>query len=599
MAGNDGEKKFWLPKIDFNKRKITKQMHKVEGATIKHTHKFIIKRWSSVRESQRSIFLWVLAMGILIAATGLQLMWFQQSYKESAPANDGTYVEAVLGPIDTLNPLFASSSAEQSVNELMFSHIFEYDKTGHLGYDLATNITINDTKTIYTVNILSNVKWHDGANLTANDIAFTIGLIKNPNIHSNITGWKDVAVKVINDTTIEFSLQSVYAAFEHLLTFPILPEHLLGNVAPNNILENEFSQNPVGSGPFKLRFIQDVNTKSSHKIIYMAKNEEYYNGSGNLSRFQLNVYNTNDEIIKALSNNEVNAAADLYPADLDSVNKKRYNVSSDSIQSGVYAIINLKSEILKDVTLRQALRLATNTKAIRDELTSSNLELDLPFVNGQLTGDIPKAPAFDLDSAKQILTDNGWVLNSDGIRQKDGKDLKISVVAIKNSEFERVLEILTGQWRSLGVTVETKVVDINDTSKNVIQTILQPRNFDVLLYQLNIGADPDVYVYWHSSQASLQGFNFSNYSNPISDDALLSARTRLEPELRNAKYITFAKQWLEDIPAIGLYQSSMQYVHSKNVNSFTNEPTVLVSPIDRYADISTWSVGTRSVYKTP
>ena len=169
---------------------------------------------------------------------------------------------------------------------------------------------------------------------------------------------------------------------------------------------------------------------------------------------------------------------------------------------------------------------------------------------------------------------------------------------MKDSEFERVVEILSSQWRALGITIDVQVLDPTDVAQNVVQNILQPRNYDVLLYQLNIGADPDVYAYWHSSQAVPQGSNFSNYSNAISDDALSSARSRIEPALRNAKYITFAKQWLSDVPAIGIYQSTSQYVNSVKVNSF-NSSNILISPIDRYSDILNWSAGSRGVYKTP
>jgi peptide/nickel transport system substrate-binding protein len=146
--------------------------------------------------------------------------------------------------------------------------------------------------------------------------------------------------------------------------------------------------------------------------------------------------------------------------------------------------------------------------------------------------------------------------------------------------------------------VETHVIDPSDTSQNFVQNILQPRNFDVLLYRLNIGADPDVYAYWHSSQAVSQGLNFSNYSNIISDDALASAHVRVEANLRNAKYITFAKQWLSDVPAIGLYQSTAQYVYRTNVNA-VGRSDVLVSAVDRYDNVLDWSIGTRTVYKTP
>jgi peptide/nickel transport system substrate-binding protein len=231
-------------------------------------------------------------------------------------------------------------------------------------------------------------------------------------------------------------------------------------------------------------------------------------------------------------------------------------------------------------------------------VASKTLELDLPFTNGQLKGDVPKAPAFNRVEAEKLLDAQGWILGKGNIRKKDGRELRLSVVAIKNTEFERVLEKLAGSWRSIGITVDTKLIDSSDATQSEVQSVLQTRNYDVLLYQLDIGADPDVYAYWHSTQSTSQGLNFANYANSISDDALSSARTRVEPELRNAKYITFAKQWILDVPAIGLYQPTAQYVSSNMVTSFDASNT-FVSSIDRYSDVLDWSVGTRNVYKTP
>jgi peptide/nickel transport system substrate-binding protein len=459
-------------------------------------------------------------------------------------------------------------------------------------------VSIDSTHTKYTVNIRPDAKWQDGVKLTTKDIAFTVGIMKNPSARTSYSGWSDVSVRLVNDTTLVFTLSSTYAAFEDILTFPIVPEHILKDVAPSNIRENTFSQNPVGSGPFALTLVQDVDSKSNRKVIYMARNDDYYGGKADLARFQLHVFESNDAIVNALAQNEVNAAADLLPTDINRVDSNRYVIISKPIQSGVYAIINMRSSLLKDNNIRAALRLATNTKAIRDKLPATTPVLYLPFTNGQLTGNVPPAPRFDLAKAQKLLDSIGWKLNGKGVRQKAGKELKISVVTMKDGEFERVLEILAGQWRSLGVSVDTKVVDPNDVSQNVAQSVLQPRNYDVLLYRLNIGADPDVYAYWHSSQTGSGGSNFSNYSNVISDDALSSARSRTEPALRNAKYITFAKQWLKDIPAIGLYQSTMQYVYNKKINSLSDKVD-LISPVDRYSDVMEWSVGSRNVYKTP
>jgi len=84
----------------------------------------------------------------------------------------------------------------------------------------------------------------------------------------------------------------------------------------------------------------------------------------------------------------------------------------------------------------------------------------------------------------------------------------------------------------------------------------------------------------------------------MSDDALTSARTRIEPNLRNAKYVTFAKQWMLDAPAIGLFQATTQYVYSKSVHAIPAK-VVMVSATDRYADVLYWTVGDRLVERTP
>jgi len=598
MADDYRGKWQWLPKLTLNRKSISKRLHKAETATVRHAHKFIIKRWSNVREVQTMVMMWIIVMGLLILATGFQLMWFQKNYLTTTGAKDGTYAEAVLGPINTLNPILASTSAEQSASYLMFSSLLRYDKTGHLNNDLATSIKSDPSNTIYTVSIRPDAKWQDGVSLTATDIAFTVGLMKNPSVRSTISGWTNISVKVIDNFTVEFTLPTVYAAFEHVLTFPVLPEHLLGNVAPSNIRENNFSQNPIGSGIFKFRFIQKTAVNSDRKIVYMARNDQYYGSTAKLSKFQLNTYDTTDEIINALSSNEVNAAADLSPIDIKRVDSASYKKSVKPVQSGVYAILNTKSLLLNDIFIRRALQLATNTSDIRSGLPSDTPSLDLPFTSGQLTGDVPKAPQFNLDAAKALLDSDGWIIGDNNIRQKNGQQLKLAVVTTKDNEFESVLDKLSEQWLAAGILVETQVIDPNDSSQNFVQNTLQPRSFDVLLYRLNIGADPDVYAYWHSSQATAQGLNFSNYSNIISDDVLASARARVEPALRNAKYLTFAKQWLSDVPAIGLYQSTAQYVYRRNVSA-VNSNDAMVSATDRYSDILNWSIGIRTVYKTP
>ena len=585
-----------LPKESFNKKALRKRMRKVEGTAVRHAHKFVVKRWSSLRNARRKITIWVLAIGIIIGAAGMQAVWYQGGYRTTAAATEGTYAEAVLGPVNTLNPLLASTSAEQSASKLIFSSLLRYDDTGHINNDLATNVSISSDRKVYTVSIRPDALWQDGQPVTANDVVFTVGLLKNPAVHSTISGWDNIQVVATDKTTVQFTLPAPYAAFAQALTFPVVPEHLLRDVAPASIAESSFSSHPVGSGPFSFQFLQDEPGNANEKNIHLVRNAHYYGGVAKIDRFQLNAYASSDNILHALSTTEVNAATDIPMTLIHKVNHKHYNVETKPINSGVYALFNMQSTMLKDHAVRQALQLATNTSAIRKGLGNVP-RLDLPFVNGQLTGDVPQASNYDLTTAKKLLDDDGWKLDG-SVRKKDGQALQLSVVTTKDSDLQYTLQTLVNQWQQLGITLTTTVVDPNDVAQNFVQSVLQPRAYDVLVYPLTIGGDPDVFAYWHSSQATANGFNFSNYSNPISDDALSTARARLEPDVRNTKYLIFARQWLSDIPAVGLYQSTINYVSSKTISGLPANSTV-VGATDRYADVLYWSVGTRNVYQTP
>lgn len=585
--------------LNFDSKKLSRRMKKAEGATVRHARKFIVTRLDNVRSVRRHIIEWLLLVGVMIMAVGAQFVWFQDSYTTTAAAAGGTYAEATLGGIDTLNPLYASTDSEIAASRLLFSSLYTYDATGHLHGDLAQSMSVDPTSTVYTIKLRPHVLWHDGTELTAQDVAFTVNLIKDPETRSPLRiNWRDITVKAIDDATVQFKLPAVYAAFPNALTFSVLPAHLLNQVTPAAIRENEFSRAPVGSGPFSFSLLQTLDSSQQRYVVRLNANTKYYEGAPLVSRFELHTYNTQEAIVQALRSGEVTAASGLGGSEVAQVDAQNYYIYTKPVNSGVYALFNTTSPILQDQKVRQALELATDTSAIRKSLPVVVPSLDLPFINGQVTGaDVPHPLPPNAAQAGQLLDADGWVLQGDR-RVKAGQPLTLTVVTTKDSQYEKALETVAGQWRKLGVVVNTTVVDTSDPTSNFVQSVLQPRSYDVLLYELFIGADPDVYAYWHSSQVGASGYNFSNYSNPVADDALASARARTEPTLRNAKYKLFAKQWVADVPAIGLYQPVAMYVASKHVTSI-DPAAIFVSSYDRYANVLDWSVNQKSVYKTP
>ncbi|MEO7904570.1 MAG: peptide ABC transporter substrate-binding protein [Candidatus Saccharimonadales bacterium] len=600
------QKRGWkqFQKLSFDSKRFSKRVKKAETATVRHARKFIVGRLDNIRSVRRQIVGWLVLVGCMLALVGVQMSWFQGGYETTTAAAGGTYAEASLGPIVTLNPLFATTSAEISASRLLFSSLYAYDETGHLRGDVAKTMSIDEQGRVYTITLRDGARWHDGVKLDAADIAFTIGLMKDPATRSSSTlraAWQDVGVETLDDATIRFTLPIGYAkaTFRHALTFAILPEHILGEVDPSAVRENVFSRGPVGSGPFQFRLLQTIDDKKQQKVVNLAAFDDYFRGTPLIRRFEIHSYADQDSIVTALRAGEVNAAADLQSVGVEQVKSEDFKVIARPVQSGVYALLNIDSPILRDKLVRQALQSVTNTSKIRQAVSVDTPPLDLPFVPGQLHGpDVPKVAEPDIVQAAALLDKAGWKRNKDGLREKKGETLALRVVTTKRTEYEKALGVLSGQWRELGVTLNTEVVDPTDPSANFVQGTLQQRNYDVLIAELAIGADPDVYPYWHSSQRGMAGVNLSNYANDTADAILSSARSRLEPELRNAKYISFAKQWLADAPAIGLYQPVANYVYNKHILSISPNDS-LVTQYDRYANVLYWSVGQKSVYKTP
>ena len=595
------EKRGWnqFRHIRLNHKQLARRMKKAEGATQRHAHRFIVRRIDNIRLVTREITTWLLVVGVIIATTGFQLIWGQTHFMRSTPVAGGTYVEGVLGQIDTMNPLFVSTPLEASVARLVFSSLYNYDETGSIHQDLAKTLTADQSGKVYTITLRDDVKWHDGAALTAKDIVFTINLIKNPATRSPLRiNWLDVSVTAPTNTTVQFTLPATYAAFPHALTFPILPEHILRGVAPGALRESPYSRSPVGSGPFSFRLLQAADAVSKHKVVHLVANDRYYAGIPKLDRFELHAYPTEDALLSALKAGELSGASGVSVTSLSQVDTARYTMTAQALYSGVYILFNVNNPILKDSKVRKALQIGTDTISLRKVIGGGVLPLDTPVIESQLTeGDFPKLSSIDTTKAKALLDDAGWVVSGSN-RAKDGKILEFTITTTKNPEYEKSIDVLTRQWQTLGVKVNKKIVDVSTVTSTFVQDVLKARNFDMLLYELAIGGDPDVYAYWHSSQVGQSGYNFSGYASKAADASLASARSRLEPELRSAKYKQFARQWQEDAPALGLYQPVLEYIANLNVKA-VNKGTILTTESDRYANVQYWTVNEKNLYKTP
>lgn len=586
-------------KLRLGYKRLALRVKHAEGATQRHASRFILRRIENVRLVMTEIMIWLAAIALLIAGLSIQYSWNSQGSKKDGAKSGGVYVEGVIGNISTLNPLLAASEPEQAVSRLLFSSLYNYDVTGGaLHTDLAESMTVKDDK-VYTIK-LRNAVWHDGKKLTAEDVVYTINLIKNPQVRSPLrVNWLDISARAIDDSTVEFMLPAVYAGFSHALTFPVIPKHILQSVSPSSMREADFSSNPVGSGPFAVKRVQTSESTSSTDVVRMEPNTKYYGAVSTLSRLELRAYGNESLLVKAVNSGEVSAASGLSLSAADNIKSKQYSTKHWLLNKGVYLLMNNRSQTLQDARVRQALRYATDTSSIRATVGDNVARLDTPILQSQIAQKLPAAPDYSLDKAKALLKEAGWTYNQGQWKGKDGRPLAVAVTTSSGrDEYKKIVDALKQQWSKLGVDVQLREIDTSSTTTSFVQSVLQPRDYDALLYELELGADPDVFAYWHSSQASASGYNFANYSNRTVDNDLVGGRSRTNSALRAAKYIQFVNQWLNDAPAIGLYQSVGSYVLN-NGASIVEPRGSLNTMNDRYADVTTWSTGKASVYKTP
>ncbi len=569
-------------------REFRGRLRRLEGATLGHAHKFIVRRWKNLQEVRRMAGAWLLIIAALIVATFWQTGQFSALYSADIPAEGTTYTEGVVGAIDNLNPIFASTPAEKAVSRLVFASLFSEDSRSTPQPELVEHYTLDDTGKIYTVTLRKDIRWQDGVPLTARDVAYTFAAIKDADSHSQLySSWRNITVEQLDDATIRFTLPASYTPFLHALSVGILPEHLLGKVRNSELRSHSFSRNPtVGSGLFIFRDVRTIgDAKAAHSIVHMDSNEDYFLGAPKLAHFQLHAYSNRDQLVNAFRTQEVAAISDESNQQLEDLNNQKNAVRSDSpLDNAVYAFLQMDSPLLKDVRVRSALELATNQPALLAQLHNRVQPVTGPLLRGQL-GYEPTLHQADtnVDAAKKLLEDAGWKLDANGHRAKDGQELKLQLVTLSSGDFPAVAQTLMNQWSKIGVAFNSQLVKPDDIQQNVII----PRAYDVLLYELAMGSDPDVYAYWHSSQANDRGFNLSEYKSPQVDDALDSARSRSDPALRVAKYHTFTQRWLSDVPAIGLYRPGLTYIQTKGVTSFT--PRDLADPTDRYENVRSWS----------
>jgi peptide/nickel transport system substrate-binding protein len=575
--------------------KLRRRADKIEKAATKQHQNFFSGRFEVAKEIRFDVGIWLGLVIFLIIALIIQGVFYRMDNQTTTGQEGGSYAEGIIGEITSFNPLYAESNDEKAISSLVYSSLLKTDETNNIANDIASSWTVSSDGLTYDVKLRDDVFWYNSDTaILANDVVFTVELIQDSKVQSPLyETWKNIKVTRLSDNEVRFTLRSSLASFPWALNFGILSYDELKNVNRSDLREYLTDNVATGSGPFIFRNVSQSSAKNT--ILYFAPNDKYFDGAPQIEALHIETYRDNQELVKGFKDGEINLASGISLSQAQELNSSDlYHTLTDS---GVFAIFNTNGITTNSTLVRQALRLALDRDKVRSAASVGNhtpnaLESPIaPKVFSQV--DALRQPVDNIDEAKRLLNADGWQYNGMFQFYKDSLPMQISVVTVEDSDYVSAAEEIVKQWKEFGVNAELTLA----SAENIQQNFIIPRNYDVLVYRLELGGDGDVYSYWHSSAVRDQRLNLANYASATADIALARGRAQINYEARGDNYKEFVETWINDAPAIALYQSDLYYLKSQNVQAWRGD--TLANKSVRFRNVNDFTVNVSTVNKTP
>lgn len=558
------------------------------------------------------IVLGVLMLGGLLAYLAVAFTTTRE------PAPGGTYVEGIVGSPQFINPILCQySDADHDLCSLIFSGLVRFDEHGLPQPDLADHWDILDNGQTYVFHLRSNARWQDNQPVTADDVAFTIQMLQDPNYPGSpdlAALWRTVTISEVNNSTIQMNLQEPLATFLQFASIGILPKHVLQNTSAQDLADSPFNKHPIGSGPFGVEAFGAPEAGQPQHVL-LAANSNYYGKQPFIAKIDFKFYPDFSSMVAAYRAGEIQGLSHVPFADVPAVRDistlNLYNAPMDT-----YTMIYLNQgddvPFFQDQDVREALFISIDRQKVIDEILHGQATLaNSPIIPGTWAYDPDlQPPGLDLSRARQLLSKAGWQFPSasqpatddtgaiiaptpstasDGppIRLRAGTPLSFTLYCNSDALHIAVAKSIAQQWLQVGV--KATVVPVQ---AGLASNYLAPRNYQAALVDVQLQGDPDPYPFWDETQANA-GQNYSQYRDRDVSEILEQARRNPDIPTRTDLYRKFQEMFLDRVPGILLYYPIYTYAVSEKVSNVQIGP--IAYPADRFRTLADWYVITRRV----
>jgi peptide/nickel transport system substrate-binding protein len=496
------------------------------------------------------------------------------------------YVEGRVGAISTFNPLFSNQNdVDKAIQELVFEKFVYVDANEKILPGIAREWRISKDGKIYEFDIDLNHMWSDGESLTIDDVYFTfdtaIRLSSEQGYDTVASGLLDVEIEILDEDTIKFTLPEINAIFPELASVYIVPKHILEDVSLGEMPFDVFSRNPIGSGPYRIY-------RSEPNIVYL-QSSSYFNPQPKISNIVVRIYSDPEGLESAFRSGLLDAALLANNSDSDFVNEysSSYNINVLNLPYRERILFfNLRKEKFQSESLRRGIAFLIDKEQLLEESGIEGLVSNGPiYEKNWAYSTVPDYISYNPEEAVKILKNAGYTRNETNgyFEDEDDKLLTFTISYLENDINEKLLNTLKSLLNDEGIIVNLEPL----TYSQLTQEILATRNFEVLMYEIEVTVDPDQYNLWHSLQKEYPNLNLSGYEFSRVDILLEEGRRIIDKDERKEDYELFQKYLIQDMPAIFLYRPSYLYVVKDSVEGIDYKNLVRLE--DVYKNIYEWT----------
>lgn len=462
------------------------------------------------------------------------------------PVQGGTAIVAVTSDFQAFNPVTNTALVTNEViNFMLFTPLIQFDEDLEPVPALAESWELTDEGVTFTLR--TDLTWHDGQPVTADDVLFTYEMAKNPESASLLGSAYLTMVTgatVVDPRTIRFDFDGPHSQPLQAFWWPPLPKHLLGSVAASSLAQQPYNRQPVGNGPFRF-----VSWDAGQQLVLEA-NQDYPEGLGGRPMVDRIVFRVIPEATTRQTEvltGGVDINHTVQPEEAEQM-EGRSGVRLISFPGREFLYVGWNNEVepLRDARVRRALGMAIDRQGLIDALMFGHADA----AAGMIPPWSPVNPgvepmAYDTAGARRLLAEAGFTPGPDGILQRQGQPLRFSLLSSEDRLRQDIGVVLQQQFARIGAHADVRAVEF--------QTLLQQhRNRD---YQAVISGwsldtfrvDPS--PLFSCEQARIRGSaNRAGYCNPAADQ-LIAAGTRATDDAEATRiWADFSRILQEDQP---------------------------------------------------